>query len=260
MKLLAEEVYVVSGNLLCALPSHTDPVVLEDIIHSNLLCQLVADKSLGTRFANPAAWLEAYRNSLGKVFWRISNSGTISYPLPPLTHSITVKEVLEQTFYKALDRSVRVRLEESIEQWGEQPADSPPALLFNVKTHVNGKQPTSATSSLPKPLSTVNLQVSVVHDGAHISVCSVYFTTSTAVGDDVFNQVFPAKALIGNISVSAFEAKLLESNYALIRQSIIEKLGEDNIRENILLVPADVPDLPNPRHARAQQFIQELEV
>lgn len=91
-------------------------------------------------------------------------------------------------------------------------------------------------------------------------MCSVYFKTSTRIGDDVFNQKFPVKELLGNVSVSTFEAKLLESSYAGIRQSIIDKLGEDNIRENILLVPAVSPSLSNSRHAGARQFVQELDI
>lgn len=260
MKLSADEVYVISGNLLSATPSLTDPAVLEDIANSNLLCQLAADKNQGTRFIDPAAWLDFYRNSLGKLFWRISNSGTVSYAIPQLVHKITVKEVLEKTFYKNLDRPQRIRVEDSIELLGEQSVDSPSATLYSLKTQVNFNETTSSRGLLPHSVSSVNLQLSVVHSETCISVCSVYFKTSTRIGDDVFNQKFPVKELLGNVSVSTFEAKLMESSYAGIRQSIIDKLGEDNIRENILLVPAVSPSLPNSRHAGARQFVQELDI
>ncbi|MCS5517476.1 hypothetical protein NWF32_29330 [Pseudomonas qingdaonensis] len=92
MKLPADQVYVISGNLLSATPSLTDPAVLEDIANSNLLCQLAADKNQGTRFNDPSKWLEFYRTSLGKIFWRITNSATASYPIPALAHRITVKK------------------------------------------------------------------------------------------------------------------------------------------------------------------------
>lgn len=258
MKLPADQVYVISGNLLSATPSLTDPAVLEDIANSNLLCQLAADKNQGTRFNDPSKWLEFYRTSLGKIFWRITNSATASYPIPALAHRITVKEVLENTFYKILDRPQRIRIEESIELLGDQPTDSPPAELYNVKTHINNTL--STAPSLPRPESVINLQLSVVHSETRISVCSVHFKTSTPVGDDVFNQTFLVKDLLGNVNVSTFEAKLLESSYATIRQSIIEKLGEDNIRENILLVPHDSATLPGSRHAGARQFVQALEI
>ncbi|MGX5794139.1 hypothetical protein ACWHY4_10120 [Pseudomonas sp. E2-15] len=260
MKLLADEVYVISGNLLSATPSLTDPAVLEDIASSNLLCQLAADKNQGTRFIDPAAWLDFYRNSLGKLFWRVRNSGTVSYAIPQLVYKITVKEVLEKTFYKILERPQRIRVEESIELLSEQSVDSPSSKLYSLKTHVNFNETISSPGLLPHAVSSVNLQLSVVHGEALISVCSVYFKTSTRVGDDVFNQKFPVKELLGNISVSTFEAKLLESSYAGIRQSIIDKLGESNIRENILLVPAVPPSLLNLRHLGARQFVQELDI
>lgn len=260
MALSVDEVYVVSGNLLSAMPKGVDPVVFEDFANSNLLCQLAADKNQGTRFVDPPAWLDFYKNALGKVYWRVSNFGTVSFNIPPLVHSITIKEVLEKTFYKTLDHEVALQFDGSIERFEQQPQESAAARLYSAKTQVTYKSEVLDSTVRPHPISAINLQLSVVQGGAKISVCSVYFTTLADIEDDVFNQKFLVRQLRGNISVSTFDAKLLESGYAGIRQSVIAKLGPENIRENIIQVSTEVSSLAGPRHAGARQFIQELEI
>ncbi|MGN8251167.1 hypothetical protein [Pseudomonas sp. SMV7] len=260
MALSVDQVYVVSGNLLSAMPKLVDPVVFEDFANSNLLCQLAADKNQGARFVDPPAWLDFYKNALGKVFWRIVSSGTVSFNIPPLVRSITIKEVLEKTFYKTLDHEVVLQFDNSIERFEEQPEESAAARLYRAKTQGTYKSDVSDSAVRPHPISAINLQVSVVKDGGRISVCSVYFTTSADLENDVFNQKFLVSQLRGDVSVSSFDAKLLESSYASIRQSVIEKLGPENIRENIIQVSTEVCSLEGPRHAGAKRFIQELEI
>lgn len=259
MSLPAPEVYVVSGNLVSATTSVTSPTVLDDILDSNLLCQLAADKKFGSRFIDPATWLDFYRTSLGKVFWKITNSHTVNYPVPPLIRSVTVLSILEQTFFKVLDRDLRHQLEADIELLMEQSITSPASLLFNARTHIQLVKGTRSSFDAPCE-SVINLQLTAAHDGTAVSVCSVYFKTSEAVGDDVFNQKFKVRELLGNISVSSFEANVLEASYDGIRQQIKDKLGEANIRENILLVADSLVALEGAPHASARQFLEGLEI
>jgi hypothetical protein len=259
MNVPVAETYVVSGNLISATSSVTDHTVVEDVVNSNLLCQLAADKKLTSRFIDPAEWLDFYRNSLGKVFWQITNSNTVSYPVPALVHSLTVMKVLEATFFKTLDRALINSIEESIGLWIDLPEASAPSLLFNAKTHVE-LDPVQKDHPIPQPVSVVNLQISIIHGGSRLSVCSVYFKTSELVASDVFNQKFAVKALSGNVSVSSFKAELIESNYAGIRQQIIDKLGDKNIRENIMLIPANLVPSEVQTNTSSRQVVDSMDI
>lgn len=259
MSLPAAETYVVSGNLLVAAPSVTNATVVQDVVNSNLLCQLAADKKLTSRFIDPAAWLDMYRNSLGKVFWQITNSNTISYPVPPLIRSLTLMKILQATFFKTLDTNLVDCIEEGIGLWLELPESSAPALLYNSKTHaefeVDEKVP-----PVPSTISVINLQLSVVHSGSRLSICSIYFKTLESVEADLFNQKFAVKNILGNVSVSSFKAELIESNYSAIRQQIIDKLGETNIRENIMLVPANLAPAGIELDTGTRQFLDSVDI
>lgn len=259
MSFTAPEVHVVSGNLISAMPSVTSSKVLDDILESNLLCQMAADKSLGSRFNNPAAWLDFYRNSLGKLFWKITNFNTVSYPVPSPTRSVSVMGILEHTFFKVLAQPLRHQIEADIELLMELPLTSPASQLYTSKTHV--ELSTRARSSFDgRSESVISLQISVVHSGSLVSVCSVYFKTAEPVAADVFSQKFKVRDLLGNISVNSFEADLMESSYEGVRQQVKTKLGETNIRENILQItdsPIPVDELP---HANAHQFLDGLDI
>lgn len=110
MSLPAPEVYVVSGNLISAVSSVASPTVLDDILDSNLLCQLAADKKFGSRFIDPATWLDFYRTSLGKVFWKITNSHTVNYPVPPLIELLltlfSMRPVSVASLYESMARRI----------------------------------------------------------------------------------------------------------------------------------------------------------
>jgi hypothetical protein len=80
------------------------------------------------------------------------------------------------------------------------------------------------------------------------------------VAADVFSQKFKVRDLLGNISVNSFEADLLEASYEGVRQQIKTKLGETNIRENILLITDSPIPLDELSHANAHQFLKGLEI
>lgn len=76
----------------------------------------------------------------------------------------------------------------------------------------------------------------------------------------MFSQKFKVRDLLGNISVNSFEADLLEASYEGVRQQIKTKLGETNIRENILLITDSPIPLDELSHANAHQFLKGLEI
>jgi len=185
------------------------------------------------------------------MFWQIINYSTVSYPVPALVRSVTVKKVLEATFFKTLDRELVNSIDESIGLWLDLPESSAPSLLFNAKTHA--ELIPEKKSPVPQAVSVVNLQISVIHGGSRLSVCSVYFKTSELVMLDVFNQKFAVKDLLGNISVSSFRAELIESSYAGIRQQII-----DNFRRN--LIPANLIPPEVQANTGTRQYLDRLDI
>jgi hypothetical protein len=259
MSLTVAEIYVVSGNLVSATSSVADQAVVEDILNSNLLCQMATDKSLTSRFLDPASWLASYRNSLGKMYWQITSSNNDSYSVPALERSVTIMKIFEDTFFKTLDQELRSSVQESAGLWTDLSKTSAPSLLFNAKTNIK-LTPGQSLLSAPKAVSVINLQVSVIYGGSRVASCCVYFKTSESVESDVFNQQFAVKNLSGNITVSSLKANFLGANYADIRQLIITKLGEQNILDNILLLPTNIIPPHAQTNTDTRQFIASLEI
>lgn len=253
------EVHVVSGNLVTAAPSVVSPAVRDDIRESNLFCQMAADKS-GSRFDDPVAWLNAYHRTLGVLSWLTKESNTRSYPVRSLNRSVSVMSILEDNFSKWVDPRHWQQIEASIELWSRLSAGDEASDLFNEKTHVESAL--SGQSSLgPQTESVINLQVGIAHDETLVSGFCVYFKTSASVGDDVFNQNFSARELLGNIGFSMLKANFLGSGYERVRKTVKDKLDKnDNIRKNILLITERPVTEEHLSLNDAQQFIDQLDI
>lgn len=259
MAFSTEQTYVVSGNLISATTKDTNTLSYEDFIHSNLLAQMGADKKLGSRFVDPAGWLSFFKNTVGNLFWNLSEQGTSTLKISAGTASITVLQILEQSFFKRLNQAQIDSATASIDLFVQLPEDDPAFILYNVKSHAQISAAAKAIKPPQKATYSVNLQISIAHTGSEIALCNVFFQTSQAVSDELFTQKFAIKDLIGNINVFYLKAQLSETNYGQIRQQVIEKLGE-NINTNILLVAdnSETPSPPSPTEARS--FIRSLKI
>ena len=260
MAFYTDQTYVVSGNLVSATTDDVNQVSYEDIIHSNLLGQMAADKNLGSRFVEPAAWLSFYKSTLGGLFWSVNEQGTSTLVIPPSAKIITVPEILAESFFKRLSQVQIDSATESIDLFNQLPEDSPALMLYNLKSHA--KMPAAAKVIKP-PVDTrysVSLQISIVHTRSQVALCNIYFQTKQEVSDELFKQKFTIKDLIGDISVFYLKAQLIESNYAKIRQNVIDKLGKENINTNILLVAEDSETPASLSHTAARNFIRSLKI
>lgn len=259
MAFSTEQAYVVSGNLISATEEDTSAVSYEDFIHSNLLAQMGADKKLGSRFVDPIGWLSFYKNTVGNLFWSLSEQGTSTLKISAGTASITVPQILEQSFFKRLNQAQIDSATASVDLFNQLPEDDPAFILYNMKSHAQISAAAKAIKPPQKATYSVNLQISIAHTGSEISLCNVFFQTSQAVSDDLFTQKFAIKDLIDNINVFYLKAQISESNYAKIRQQVIEKLGE-NIDTSILLVADNTETPAIPSHAEARSFIRSLKI
>lgn len=259
MAFSTEQTYVVSGNLISATAEDASTVSYDDFIYSNLLAQMGADKKLGSRFVDPVGWLSFYRNTVGNLFWNLSEQGTSPLNILAGTVSITVPQILKQSFFKRLSQAQIDRATASIDLFNQLPEEDPAFILYNLKSHAQ-TSPVSKTIKPPqKETYSVNLQISIVHTGSEITLCNVFFQTSQVVNDDLFTQKFTIKDLIGSINVFYLKAQISESNYAKIRRQVIEKLGE-NINTNILLVADKAAPPATPSHEEARSFIRGLKI
>lgn len=257
MSFPASDVYVISGNLLSATATAGDPAVFEDFLHSNLLSQLSTDKTMGSRFDNPALWLDTYRNTLGKLFWNMRRQGVSDYIPKPAIQKITLLEILENTFLKDLTQDQKDRIIESIALFDALPDENPANVLYNLNTHAALGAPKKIK---PLAVSALNLQVSVVYGNNKIANCGIYFQTTQAIEDKIFSQEFIIKDLQSNISLKSFDAALIEASYAKIRQSVIEKLGPENIQANIVPVAPEAVPVPPLTPAETRRFIEAMEI
>ncbi|MCX5463109.1 hypothetical protein [Alcaligenes parafaecalis] len=259
MAFSTEQTYVVSGNLISAIATDTSAVSYEDLIHSNLLAQMGADKKLGSRFVDPTGWLSFYKNTVGNLFWSLSEQGTSTLKISAGTSIITVPQILAQSFFKQLSQEQIDSATASIDLFNQLLEDDPAFILYNLKSHAQLSAASKAIKPPQKATYSVNLQISIAHTGSEIALCNVFFQTSQAVSNDLFTQKFTVKDLIGNINVYYLKAQISESNYAKIRQQVIEKLGE-NIDTSILLVADDTETPAPPSHAEARSFIRSLKI
>ncbi|WP_143243262.1 hypothetical protein [Alcaligenes faecalis] len=260
MDFSTDQIYVVSGNLVSATTANTGLVNYEDMIHSNLLGQMAADKKLGSRFVDPAAWLSFYKTTVGSLFWSVSEQGNNNFVIPPGAQSLTVQEILAGSFFKRLNQAQINSATKSINLFNQLPEDDSAFILYNLKSYI--KMPTTAKAGRPPKTASysVNLQISIAHADSEVALCNVYFQTRQEINDDLFKQKFTVKELVGGINVFYLKAQILESNYAKIRQTVIDKLGEENINSNILLVAEDSEIPPPLSPTAARSFIRSLQI
>ena len=255
-----DQVLVVSGNLLSATATDASAVVYEDIIHSNLLSQMVADNDPGTRLTDPASWLNSYKNALGNLFWKFTEYETSTYASSPGEVDVTIPQILEKKFFKNLTADQKKRVAESMSLFNNIPDDDAAALLYNLKTQLKIEPKKHPGKPPQKNKFSVNLQVSVAHNDSLVSVCSIYFQTHQEISNKLFKQNFSIQEIIGNINVFYIKADILESNYAIIRQGVINKLGQDNINTNILAVSDETEPPEAPSHRAALSYVQNVKI
>jgi hypothetical protein len=189
----------------------------QDVLYSLLLAQLAANAK-ATR-SSIAAWYENYERTLPNIAWVTTSSPTFN-PFIPSTDRISLKSVITTS----LVGRIGPELEDVLSR------------AFDRIQHLNPTDPVIEEFTKDAGDGSVyNFQVQLVdeNNGA-LTVLQLYvtLTTSERAGSDVFLLHEYAKNAV-NIQV-AYEVNTLNSNlYAIIRQSVIDKLGPDRIARYI---------------------------
>jgi len=193
-----------------------------DVLHSTLLAQLVADKK-HSRTADPGAWLKAYGDTLSSVFWSVQSHQTTTVDVRG--RALLLQDVVQPAV--AMSADAVALLAETLTAFRLLPADADPVMRFNTEvTDGNGAG---------------NLQVMSATGGDFgptMYLVSVIFKASARIRDPLVMALPPGGGT--TVSLAMMTRVLDESDYARIRASVDEKLG-DRVRTDILpILPAEV--------------------
>ncbi|QTC00588.1 hypothetical protein JYG33_03730 [Alcaligenes sp. SORT26] len=257
MEISTNNDYVVSGNLFSTTQKNTDLNTYKDAIHSNLFIQLVADNEYENRFNNPEIWMKYYTESLGIIFWNFiaQSNGTIKFQKGK--YDFSIQEILEEFLLKNLEEIQKKSIIESIENFDLLEKDNNASQLYKKET----TKETKIKKTKPQKIETIiNLQITNIDENNKIYVFNIIFKTGQKSSGKIFEQRFLTKDLIGEIKTNSYEAEIIESLYTNIRQAIIQKLGEENIQNNILLVSEEGESPTGPTLSAARTFIREKDL
>ncbi|WP_157378178.1 hypothetical protein [Burkholderia ubonensis] len=207
-----------AGNMFAFEPNMAD-LHKEDVLNSNLLAQLVADKRL-SRFDDPRAWYGAYGDVLANLAWRAD--GLNFKNLRPSSDTFLVKEIVLDEMRRVLSREQERRVEDAIDTLALLPDDEKPVVVFQQFNHVN--QENQATSS-----GIVNIQFSYSdqsRDGGVFCTSIYMFFGIACVVDNPIREQFQTNLLDGSIHIARVSSTLNEDIYNRIRDDVIKKLGE----------------------------------
>ncbi len=211
-----------AGNLFC-FNDDIPEQELNDLLDSNLLAQLMADKKF-SRFEHIHQWYDFYTQSLGKLAWRTQGLkfSEIKHP----GNSFTVKGIVLDEMRKMQSAANMQRVEDSIETLNLQSADAPAAVVFRAGNHIS-----SAAGSI------VNLQISFAQPTSELSMVCLVFSTSNAV-ENPLTMKFHATNLKNPIQVGRLSSMLNTDVYNGVRQTVIDKLGS---KRDEYIVPFTAP-------------------
>jgi hypothetical protein len=190
-----------------------------DVLHSTLLAQLAADKKYG-RTTDPGAWLKAYGEALSSVSWGVQSQQTTKVDVRG--RALLVQDVVQPAVAMAVNAVALVA--ETLTAFRLLPADADPVLRFN--TEVTGD-------------AAGNLQVMSATGGdlgPTMHLVNVIFEAGARIDDPLVIALSPGAGT--TVSLEITTRVLDESDYARIRASVDDKLGDRVYTDILPILPA----------------------
>lgn len=213
----AEAAGVVDAGNLMAFADAVTTQVREDLLNSNLLAQLAADKKC-SRFTRPIDWYRYYGDTLSALAWQVSGMNFSRYV--PAGLQFNTREIVLAEMAKVETPAHVRQVREAIDALDGLPEDARAREVFrafSAKEHA------------------LNLQVSFGATGAAGRIVCVVFSTEEDIVDPLV-QTFEVSALTTDIRIAVLSGELNEQIYPMLRQSVIDKLGD---RRDELIVPVE---------------------
>ncbi|MDF3832876.1 hypothetical protein P3W85_07940 [Cupriavidus basilensis] len=195
-----------AGNLVTF--AHDVPAqARQDLLNSNLLAQLAADKQI-SRFTESAAWYKRYGDTLSNLTWQVTRMRFSRYVPPGLQFNPREIVLAEMSKVESPQNVGLVR--NTIDTLNSLPDDA------------RAREVLQRFSSTDHEL---NLQVSFGDGGSAVDIVCVIFATEEDIVDPLV-QEFDVAALKSEIRIALLSGVINERLYPAIRQSVIDKLGD----------------------------------
>jgi hypothetical protein len=203
MQLLKTDTYIVNGNITQFLGTHTTQYK-QDILHSNLLGQLIAKGGKNN--------LSSCSTALGKLYWDLSKITITKRPKKLFSLLDATSTIMSDTLQKTQLQELNVAFSAITKLSGDDPA----LLAFlNTVQSENSKDATFMVSPM----------LTIVCENKKIYSFQVSFETSEAIDVSFLDRPIPEQIIIDNIETSLWITHLLEDQYSGIRDLVVSKLG-----------------------------------
>lgn len=213
----------VDAGALWSFTARTPGLARQDTLDSTLFAQLAADK-VAARTREPAAWLESFFTTAGKIGWGAGK--TALRPWRAQRDTFSVREVALDVLARHLGPDELALAGASITALGDLEPTARPSALFNAYGRTEHQ---------------LNVQIGVASGSApHLTTVAVVFSTKQEI-TDVLRPDFSVELLIGDVLTLAQSMTLSDAVYAQVREAVIEKLGP---RRTELVAPVEIGPAP----------------
>lgn len=203
---LQEVVGVVDAGNLVTFASSVPDQARQDLLNSNLLAQLAADKRF-SRFKESADWYKFYGDTLGNLAWQVTSMTFSRYVPPGLQFNPREIVLAEMSKMESLQNVRLVR--NTIDATYSLPTDAKPRVVLDRFSCTDHE---------------LNLQVCFADGASGVGIVCLIFATEEFI-ENPLTQEFDVSALRSDIRVAQFSGAINERLYPSIRRSVIDKLG-----------------------------------
>ncbi|NUU34127.1 hypothetical protein [Pseudomonas sp. C2B4] len=208
MKPLISDLYILNGNITLFLGTHSAQFK-EDILHSSLLGQLLADEM-------PDAWLSTYTNAMGRTYWALNNIKISLHKKKPAS----LLDISSTALTDILQREQLQQLSTSLSAIAQLPDDS-----HARKALTNRLQSQNTPIDDDDGTFTMNTLLTIVCENKKILSLQVLLKTTRALDITFLEHVISEQLIVGEVKTNLWTASLLEDKYVKIRERVLSKLG-----------------------------------
>lgn len=226
------EMKVVSGQLIL-LHKTLAGQIKKDVLNGQLYAQLYASDN-ADKFSETVAWDQWLTSARVKLKWSAPFTRA-SRPQPADEANINATTLVMEQFAHAphFDSSV---MEEAVRGGLKALASSPIAQKVFFDSVLRATKPDSSLKTAER--SDILVYVSVVSPKAHMIDVQISFSVHQLLDENLFDQCFAGKDVIGPMLLSVSEFELDTSQYSLVRDDVIAGLeGADAT----LIIDLDLP-------------------
>lgn len=197
--------YIIDGNITLFFGTHSE-AFKKDIIYSSLLGNLVSN----TYDIASDAWLNSYRNNLGKLFWATKSNAHQKLK----KQSVSILKLAKPTLSNYLSPEELHQLADALHTIKNLPEDS--AALIALLDRIQDSEP--ATNTVCPLLTIVTANKNVIS-------LRLMFDTKHPVDSAILDDELSEKELLNGPQITQWSTHLVEEKYGSIRNKVIEKLG-----------------------------------